>query len=112
MSNNQISDISVLDGLSELIEVKLEENPILDCSAVEHISDSGCVVQSLNNITGKLNDTGITACGDASNNNLDCPVNDYHGQDAEYGRDATHNDDSDGHAGFSFTKLDKTRQGK
>jgi hypothetical protein len=28
------------------------------------------------------------------------------GQDALYGRDVTHNDDSDGHAGFSFAKLD------
>lgn len=27
-------------------------------------------------------------------------------QDCAHGRDATHNDDSDGHAGFSFTKLD------
>ena len=28
------------------------------------------------------------------------------GQDALYGRDVTNNDNSDGHAGFSFTKLD------
>lgn len=28
------------------------------------------------------------------------------GQDALYGRDVSHDDDSDGHAGFSFTKLD------
>ncbi len=76
-----------------------------------------------------LNDTGITTCGDYvdgggsgnDDNNLDCaaagstqtnggtdadgdPV--PAGQDAVYGRDATHNDNSDGHAGFSFTKLD------
>jgi hypothetical protein len=55
---------------------------------------------------GPLNDTGIVTCGDASNNDLPCPVADYPGQDAEYGRDVTHNDPSDGHAGFSFTKLD------
>jgi hypothetical protein len=55
---------------------------------------------------GPLNDTGIVTCGDASNNELPCPVADYPGQDAEYGRDVTHNDPSDGHAGFSFTKLD------
>ncbi len=53
-----------------------------------------------------LNDTGITSCADDSNNGLSCPVSGYPGQDAEYGRDATDNDDSDGHAGFSFTKLD------
>ncbi|PID46476.1 MAG: hypothetical protein CSB47_03865 [Proteobacteria bacterium] len=54
----------------------------------------------------KLNDTGITQCADRSTSGLSCPVSDYPGQDAEYGRDVTHNDDSDGHAGFSFTKLD------
>lgn len=77
-----------------------------------------------------LNDTGITACGDHAydgsyihNNDINCaavgttqtnagtevaygldPV--PAGQDAVYGRDVTDNDDSDGHAGFSFTKLD------
>ena len=29
-------------------------------------------------------------------------------QDCSQGRDATHKDDADGTAGFSFTKLDKT----
>jgi hypothetical protein len=55
--------------------------------------------------TGKLNDTGITLCADATSNSKTCPVSDYPSQDAQYGRDATHNDDSDGHAGFSFTKI-------
>jgi len=82
---------------------------------------------------GALNDTGITLCGDYatvgtppnSNNNLDCaavgatatvdgtdsdgdPV--PAGQDALFGRDydpAT-NSSSDGHAGFSFQKLDSS----
>jgi len=53
-----------------------------------------------------LNDTGITRCSNATTNGLPCPVAGFLGQDAEFGRDATHNDDSDGHAGFSFTKLD------
>jgi hypothetical protein len=56
--------------------------------------------------TGRLNDTGITRCGDATRNDLPCPVSGFPGQDAESGRDVTHNDNSDGHAGFSFTKLD------
>ena len=79
-----------------------------------------------------LNDTGNTLCGDHSfdgskiaQNNLDCasigvttsatgidsdgdPV--PAGQDAVYGRDVSHNDNSDGHAGFSFTKLDGNGQ--
>lgn len=52
----------------------------------------------------KLNDTGITSCSDLSKNDLPCPQPSFPSQDAEYGRDATHNDDSDGHAGFNFTK--------
>lgn len=53
-----------------------------------------------------LNDTGIDWCADGTTNFLPCPVAGYPGQDAESGRDVTNDDDSDGHAGFSFTKLD------
>ena len=52
-----------------------------------------------------LNDTGLDWCANATHNNLACPVSEFPGQDAESGRDVTHNDDSDGHAGFSFTKI-------
>ena len=52
-----------------------------------------------------LNDTGIDWCANGSSNNLTCPVTDYPWQDAQDGRDKTHDNDSDGHAGFSFTKL-------
>ena len=65
-----------------------------------------------------MNDTGSTLCGDANEsgntfyNDLDCnatadadgdsiPT----GQDGQSGRDVTHYDDSDGFAGFSFTKI-------
>lgn len=60
--------------------------------------------------TDLLNDTGITACSDGSNNGLACPVTSYPEQDAEYGRDVTYNDNSNGHAAFDFTKLDSTGQ--
>ena len=54
-----------------------------------------------------LNDTGITWGGDYPDGNNDtCTSNIAAPQDCHQGRDATHNDDSDGHAGFSFTKLD------
>ena len=54
-----------------------------------------------------VNDTGIDWGGDYdSGNNTDCSSNISAPQDCHQGRDATHNDDSDGHAGFSFTKLD------
>jgi len=57
--------------------------------------------------TGRLNDTGITWGGDySSGNNATCTSNITSPQDCHQGRDATHNDNSDGHAGFSFTKLD------
>lgn len=67
-----------------------------------------------------INDTGITTCGDyaADNslswqNDLSCDITvDADGdpvplkQDGSSGRDASLNDNADGHAGFSFTKLD------
>jgi hypothetical protein len=64
-----------------------------------------------NDDLGGLNDTGITLCGNADgiisgNNNLICPQDSTPGQDGDYGYDVIHNDDSDGHAGFNFTKLD------
>ncbi len=85
--------------------------------------------------TGKLNDTGITRCGDyaydasgntvsghSHSNSQDCnllsdaegdPIPPSQraagtGQDGYTGRDVTANDDSDGHAGFSFTKISST----
>jgi len=54
-----------------------------------------------------LNDTGITWAGDyPSGNNLTCTGNITPPQDCHQGADFTNNDDSDGYAGFSFTKLD------
>ncbi|GEM_PF-6033280 len=61
----------------------------------------------LSSLAMPLNDTGITWGGDyPSGNNTTCTSNIGAPQDCDQGRDATHNDDSDGHAGFSFTKLD------
>jgi hypothetical protein len=59
-----------------------------------------------NTATSTLNDTGITWGGDyPSGNNATCTGENISAQDCSHGRDKTHNDDSDGHAGFSFTKL-------
>jgi hypothetical protein len=55
--------------------------------------------------TGRLNDTGITTCGNATQNGQPCPILSHPGQDGDVGRDVTDNDPSDGHAGFSFTKI-------
>ena len=60
----------------------------------------------------RLNDTGITWAGEYSSGNKtgnECSTTTITGkQDCHYGRDKTHNDDTDGMAGFSFTKLDAT----
>jgi len=54
-----------------------------------------------------LNDTGITwGANYPSGNNITCIGETIAEQDCSHGRDVTHNDDSDGHAGFSYTKLD------
>jgi hypothetical protein len=57
-------------------------------------------------VLGPINDTGIDWWADGSTNTLPSEPADYPGQDGSHGRDATHVDDDDGHAGFSFTKLD------
>lgn len=54
-----------------------------------------------------LNDTGITWGGNYSEgNNTTCIGETVGEQDCSHGRDATHNNDDDGRAGFSFTKID------
>jgi len=54
-----------------------------------------------------LNDTGITWSGNSSTGvNTGCTSNISAPQDCDSGRDATLNNDADGLAGFSFTKLD------
>ena len=57
--------------------------------------------------TPGYNDTGLTTCNDGTSAGA-CPVVNHPGQDAESGRDVTANDDSDGHAGFSFTKISRS----
>jgi len=56
-------------------------------------------------IQGQLNDTGITFCSDGAFNVASCGISTYPRQDAEFGRDVFYNDDKDGHAGFSFSKI-------
>jgi hypothetical protein len=53
-----------------------------------------------------LNDTGINWGGSyPSGNNPGCTGVEIGAQDCSHGRDFTNNDNSDGHAGFSFTKI-------
>jgi hypothetical protein len=56
-----------------------------------------------------LNDTGVLLGGDyPSGNNSNCTSNVVGHQDCHAGRDVTHFDDSDGYAGFSYTKVSIT----
>ena len=81
------------------------QRSVLPISATPQEPTTGIVA------TGALNDTGIDWSSYLfynDGNYLDCELTTYNPlpQDCNQGRDATHNDDSDGHAGFSFTKLD------
>ncbi len=113
--------ISALNNNTEYFFVVIPKNANGDgtASAVVSATSVGVVVPTA---TGKLNDTGISLCGDyafnssgAHNNDLDCsnaadnegdPI--PPGQDALFGRDAepANNNDSDDNKGFSFSKLD------
>ena len=72
---------------------------------IDPVVDNCAITLSFKLPTAPLNDTGITRCGNADDNDLNCAQAGFPGQDAEFGRDVTHNDDSDGHAGFSYTKI-------
>ena len=55
----------------------------------------------------KVNGTGITwGANYPTGNNVDCTGETIDQQDCSLGREQTHNDDSDGRAGFSYTKID------
>ncbi len=57
----------------------------------------------------ELNDTGITWGGNyPSGNNADCTGEEIGAQDCSHGPDVTDNNDTDGLAGFSYTKLDSS----
>lgn len=56
-----------------------------------------------------LNDTGFVNCyeydDDYNTKERPCPILDFPRQDGDLGRDVTNNNPTDGHAGFSFTKI-------
>ena len=99
-SHPPINDVPppTLSGLSPCVSPQILDNGL-------------CVMpNSLPLLTHRVNDTGVTRCVTDGQNNVACPVGDFPGQDAELGRDLTHNDNSDGQAGFSFTKISATGQ--
>lgn len=54
-----------------------------------------------------LNDTGITVCRGNGSVDIACSASLFPNQDADHGLDESATDNTDGHAGFSFTLLDE-----
>lgn len=76
-------------------------SPLLPLLLLNKISDDNPITPT------PLNDTGITwGANYPIGNNSDCSGTEIGAQDCSHGRDVTYKDESDGHAGFSFTKLD------
>lgn len=76
--------------------------PPLACDLPLVLKDGLCVTPAA---SAPFNDTGLTDCSDGGTNIPACGIARFPQQDAEFGRDVTHYNDSDGHAGFSFTKI-------
>ena len=82
-----------LNGSSERSAQPISAQPQSAASAIEP--------------TAPLNDTGMVVGGNSATGlSSNCSSDITAPQDCHQGRDFTDNDDSDGHAGFSFTKLD------
>lgn len=79
--------------------------PQLGCDLPMVLKDGECITPQA---SGIFNDTGLVDCSDGSFNVQTCGISQFPRQDAEFGRDATHYNDLDGHAGFSFTKISAT----
>lgn len=76
--------------------------PTVTCTLPQVLQNGICALPVTHD---KINDTAITSCSDTEHNGNRCPLSNYPGQDAEFGRDVYFNEDSDGHAGFSFRKI-------
>ncbi len=85
--------------------VTINVNEKLICELPQVNENNVCVDKSTKS---QLNDTGITFCSDGAYNVDSCNITSYPRQDAEFGRDALNNDNKDGHAGFSFSKISAT----
>jgi hypothetical protein len=101
---NVVEKIAVVEPKIPPVEIPKIE-PEIGCQLPE-ITENGVCVNQLT--VAKFNDTGITFCSDGAFNVNSCGIKTYPRQDGEFGRDVLNNDDKDGHAGFSFTKISAT----
>lgn len=70
-----------------------------DDNGATNLNPGGPIIPQL------LNDTGMLTCSNETSV-VPCPASGYPGQDADVGLDVEENDNSNGFAGFNFTKLD------
>ncbi|MDD3813450.1 MAG: DUF1566 domain-containing protein [Desulfocapsaceae bacterium] len=97
----------IVTGLNSFTNYKLYFVAKSTSSNVQEAVQSVAFTTASGTFTPSLNDTGITWGGSyPSDNNAGCTGEEIGAQDCSHGRDFTNNNDSDGHAGFSFTKLD------
>jgi hypothetical protein len=97
---------TLIEG-DETLTVTLSNTSANTRIAVE--SALGSIVDGNTLTLRALNDTGITLCANESSAAVACTqTTAFPGQDADFGRDAAANNNADGAAGFSFTKLDAT----
>jgi hypothetical protein len=117
------------DSASKTIDIRITDDAAVETTEVFAVALSaptgGATLGSVslaaitiqdNDVAGpasghELNDTGVTQCSNALANGLACNsvatgTDQFPGQDAQQGRDATAGNANDGVAGFSFIKLD------
>ena len=105
MSANVTATTNVI-GLSSFTNYKLYFIAQSTSDKVQAAMQNVAFTTAAGIFTQALNDTGITWGGSyPSGNNAGCTGVEIDAQDCSHGRDVTSNNDSDGHAGFSFTKL-------
>ncbi len=91
----------------QVLENGLCVTPPPTCELPETLQNGVCAVP---NAPSLLNDSGMVHCSDTEHPRTFCGLSAYPGQDAEFGRDKLNNQNEDGKAGFSFTKLGQQGQ--
>ncbi len=89
------ADVEFIAGESILVNGQLQ------------VKNGATFVLNVKLIPWGINDTGAAKCTGADEQMIDCPVAGFPDQDALFGRDLWFFEPMDGHAGFSYTKLDE-----
>ncbi|QCF28126.1 Calx-beta domain-containing protein [Hydrocarboniclastica marina] len=118
-SMSEISTVTIPAGsLSETLDIEIigdaipegGETVILGIESATNAKPSAGDLPASHTLTIAgdiaLNDTGVTSFSDGFSYGLGAEPGTAPGQDASFGRDSSEPDQTDGHAGFSFTKLD------